>query len=161
MPSDNDRYVREKGVPDMAYYFHVIYMRRWILLFIAAAVMFADLIYTFKQTPIYRGTALVLIEKPLYGSESQSVKAGPMPSIGDRDYYSTQYEILKSRMILGRVKDKLKSEKNSGLDQDFSEDELERIITIGAVKNTRLVQVSADHKDPATAAKIANTLVGI
>ncbi len=147
---------------DLKEYLYTIFKRRWILFSIISIFMVIDLIYTFKQTPIYRATSLALIEKPSYASQYTSgAKEVVTPEIRDRDYYSTQYEIIKSRMLAKRVVKSLNLGSMEGFSGESPESTFQGMISVEPVKNTRLVSVSVDYKDPIMATKMVNTLVAL
>lgn len=154
----SSNHIPQEDTIDLKKYLYLVYMKRWVLFSVMAVVMFVDVVYTFKQTPVYRATSLILIERP------QSVAAAVpkesiAPTIGDQDYYRTQYEILRSRALLKKVADSLDLKSNKNFPAEAPESLLQSIIVIQGFKNTRLVSVSADYKDPALAANIANALV--
>ena len=148
-----------KGV-DIKSYLHIIYHRRYILILVMVAIMVGDIAYTFFQKPIYKATALVLIEKTKTGAK-QSVKEEAVTSdMSDIQYYMTQYEILKSRSLADRVVKEL----TLGSIKDFQDDKLspaeilQKMIDIEPIKSSRLVRVSIEYKNPELAMKMANAL---
>ena len=91
---------------DLREYWYVILKRRWAIIIFFIIVFVSVLIGTFLQTPLYRGTSLVQIE-----TESNRVMdfkdASPEEKIGGKDFYVTQYELLKSNTLAQRVIDQL------------------------------------------------------
>lgn len=154
--SDNDErnYFLQEREFDAKRYISVFFRKRWMLFSIMSIVMVITVIHTFRQTPTYRATATILIETPTGSlSISETQKASVVPQIGSKDYYSTQYAILSSEMLSKRV--------CQGLKLSFPPSVLREMISVDPVRNTRLVNVSVYYQDPAMAAKIANTLVGV
>ena len=147
---------------DIKRFFFILFRKRWILLSITCIIMMLDLVYTFKQTPLYRATSLVLIETPARGvSLSPSAQEEVVPLIGSLDYYNTQYAILQSRMLAKRVSKALDLKSLEDFHSEFPENIFREMITIDPVRKTRLVEVSIDYKDPEMAVKMANTLVSL
>ncbi|MDD5422524.1 MAG: polysaccharide biosynthesis tyrosine autokinase [Candidatus Omnitrophota bacterium] len=146
---------------DLKKYLYIIYVKRWILISVMAIVMFLDVVFTFKQIPIYRATSLVLIEKPQMSLSAGNTREAIMPAIGWQDYYFTQYEILKSKALLKKVVKALDLGSLKDFKEGFPENALGDIVIIEPIKNARLVKINVDYKDPQMAARIANTLVGL
>lgn len=141
--------------------FFIIYKKRWILITFICAIMTLDLIYTFKQTPLYRATVLVLIETPSAPLSPRISQEEVMPRIGAADYYNTQYEILESRTLARRVCNALDLKSLEDFDDERPEHNFLKLISIEPVKDTRLVEMSIEYEDPEMATKMANTLASL
>lgn len=92
-------------VIDLRHYFAVINKYKWRIAFLAFAVAMFAAVVALNITPIYRATATLLIEadqakavsfEEIYGLDSNR-----------KEYYLTQFEILKSRKIAQAVVEKL------------------------------------------------------
>ena len=92
-------------VIDLRHYFAVINKYKWRIGFLAFAVALLSAVVALNITPVYRATATLLIEadqakavsfEEIYGIDSNS-----------KEYYLTQFEILKSRKIAQAVVEKL------------------------------------------------------
>lgn len=90
---------------DIRHYFTVINKNKWRIFFLAFAVALLFVIIALKITPVYKATATLLIEadqakavsfEEIYGLDSNR-----------KEYYLTQFEILKSRKIAQAVVEKL------------------------------------------------------
>lgn len=85
-------------------YLRLIWRRKWLLLLPLVCIMPLIGLYVAMQTPRYTATATVLIEdknpKILAIAEVATLEKSP-------DFYSTQYEIIKSRAVAEEVVDKL------------------------------------------------------
>jgi succinoglycan biosynthesis transport protein ExoP len=103
LPPKNEE---EGDLIDLREYWYVILKRRWTILTFFGIVVVGVLVGTFLQTPLYRGTALVQIE-----TESSKVMdykdVNPEEKAGGKDFYVTQYELLKSNTLAERVIDDL------------------------------------------------------
>jgi len=92
----------DEDVLDLRQYWQVIVKRKWLVLGFFAIVMIAVTAGTLLMTPIYRATTVVQIER-----EAAKVldfkDAAQTETQGDRDFYQTQYELLKSRSLAERV----------------------------------------------------------
>lgn len=123
----------------------------------------------FQMTPIYRGTALLLIENArskvmtlndLYGGQRETIEV-----------FNSQVEILRSRSVAERVVRKLKlaespemlSPSAKGLSEtqriDVLVGQIRGALTIEPVLRSQIVKVGFDSPDRELAARIANALV--
>lgn len=83
-------------------YWRIIVKRRWTVLSTLAIVLVTALVGTLLMTPIYRATTTVQIERDtIKVVEVEGLT--PTESPADRDFYQTQYELLKSRSLAQRV----------------------------------------------------------
>lgn len=154
-------YIFQEEEFDLKKYLYIIFTKRWILFSIVSIIMAMELIYTFKQTPVYQATSLVLIERPASSLSLNEMKGAVTPDIRTQDYYSTQYEILKSRMLAKRVVKALKLESLEEFKGEFPENKFQKMTKVMPVRNTRLVNVNMEYKDPIMATKMVNTLVSL
>jgi capsular exopolysaccharide synthesis family protein len=180
-------------------YLRVMYKRRWTIIACFFLIVVSVAIYTFTSTPIYRGTATVIIEKD--NPNVLSIQEIMAVDSSGTDYYQTQYKIIESRSLARKVISKLNlaesEEFNPKPKDDFisttkqsirdtitswkkfvndllvTDDKLatEEIdsdlalvdaftarVTVEPIRNSRLVKVSFDAKNPHMAAKIANAI---
>lgn len=150
-----------KNQPHLQDYIQVILRRRWIILTFFTVLVVTVLIGSLKQTPIYEATTTLMIEmrRPNIVSFKEVTPMGPSDYYAYRDYYETQYKLIKSRSLMKNVADSL------GLKPDKSHkgtDPLKKFlkaIEVNPVRNSQLVEISAEDPDPEMAAKIANTVV--
>lgn len=176
-------YVHDEDV-NLRDYWHIIINRRWIILLFLFVVLLSTLVATFLMTPIYRASLLLQIERePAKVLEFQDIN--PVESSRDKDFYQTQYELLKSRSLSKRVVDELDLYSNPILKkivikksilssmlislsgqtastEAINEEELWinyflQQLTIEPVKNSRLVRVHFDSPDVSLSAQVINT----
>jgi capsular exopolysaccharide synthesis family protein len=168
---------------DLMTYWQIIVSRRRTILAILVTVVTATMIWSFKQTPIYRAETTVQIDrenpdvlsfKDIYDNESTT-----------DDTLRTQFEVLKSRSLARRVIEELRladmkefqstasGPLHSYLDirklfrltpaEDKSDplspiiDEYLRRLAVSPVRLARLASVTFESEDPELAAKIVNT----
>src|SRR6185436_18392710 len=90
-------------------YWRVILARRWTVLAVLFTLVTATLIWTFKQTPIYRAEVTMQIDR-----ENQNILSFKdiyqVESSAD-DTLRTQFEVLKSRTLARRVIEQLRLDK--------------------------------------------------
>ncbi|MGB2705781.1 MAG: polysaccharide biosynthesis tyrosine autokinase [Candidatus Omnitrophota bacterium] len=154
---DNNTFgVREEEL-DLRRYLYAIFRKKWILFSFITVALVINLINASKKVPTYRATALILIEQPSPRFSLRSSREEIQPQMRGNDYYSTQYQLLKSEMMAKRVSDALDLKSAFGCRNP--ENRLRRIISIEPVSKTQLVKISVVYTDPVLAAKIANTLI--
>jgi len=94
-----------EAAPDLLTYWRVIHKRRWTVITIFFVVFTVTLIGTLKQTPVYRASALLEIQK-----ENPEILTAQelfeLDSVSDM-YLETQYNILHSTSLARRVIDQL------------------------------------------------------
>ncbi len=179
LPEDED-------VIDLRAYWNILVRRRGTIFTILGIAVVTALIATFLTTPIYRGSLLLQIERES-GKVVEYESLTPEESLSAKDFYETQYELLRSRSLARRVIDQLglqssKSFRNmdepslvgrlvsqlkglvSGNASDGEEIEPDYEgffldnLHVTPVKNSRLVRVEYDSPDPQEAAAVANAL---
>ncbi len=87
---------------DLRELWQVIQRRKWLILSIALLIFLATLLFTLMQTPIYRASTTLQI-KPEDSSRVLEYDIDQARAINDKDFYQTQYELLKSSLLADRV----------------------------------------------------------
>jgi capsular exopolysaccharide synthesis family protein len=159
---------------DLKAFWHTIVRRKRLIILFVAVMFVLSLLITLLMNPVYRATTLLEIERKIASVTDSGLVNGDDPR-DTRDFYQTQYELIKSRSVAKKVIEKLHLEKtmvSTGLIQQIKEvlkissnnnkPDLERIfienITIEPVNTSRLVRISYDAETPEMAAKIVNAL---
>ncbi len=164
-------------------YWRALNSQRWLIVLITAAVLVLVLAVTLLMTPKFRATSTLQIERDALNVVNVD-SLMPVESPQDRDFYETQYELLRSRSLARAVIREARldqepafkplveealaksqaagKEKGAALDQrqDIAERALTGVVLDGLeiepVRNSRLVRINYDSPDPVLAAKIAN-----
>lgn len=168
----------------LAEYWHAIVSRRWLIAGITILVAAAVLIGTLLTTPQYRATTTLQINRDamnVVNIENLMPAESPM----DRDFYETQYELLRSRTLAQEVIRKThladhpaykdiaqKAAENAAAGaegdqasvQKRQQEAVERALTadvlagleVEPVRNSRLAKVHFSSPDPALSAQVAN-----
>ena len=134
--------------------------KSWIIV-IALLGLGVGFLATFLQVPIYSARALVQIDPP---GQNISQLSNPYPTsafnyFDYRNYYNTQYRIIRSKSLGKRSIEKLDL-----ADEPPFRDAKEpgRIfvsrVRVVPIPDTRLAQIVVEHEDPREAARWANTL---
>ena len=139
-------------------YFHII--RRRFLVVISFFIILITSVYlgSLKQIPIYQADTTLMIE-----SRSPRIisvqEVNPMGASGgniDKDYYETQYKLIKSISLLKKVVSTL------GIKSEVSNREIDvinklsRMITVSPIRHSQLVKIIVENSNPQMAAMIAN-----
>jgi non-specific protein-tyrosine kinase len=135
---------KEAYSEEIRYYLALIF--HWLWLLIAAATIAGAIAFAVSLNiqPVYEATALVMIEPPNTSStDYNSVLASERLA-------KTYSERMTTRPVLEGVARRL------GLQLD--ERELEEMIEVRAVRDTQLIEITAESNSPAQAAEIANAL---
>ncbi|MFA6345963.1 MAG: polysaccharide biosynthesis tyrosine autokinase [Syntrophales bacterium] len=91
-------------------YLRVVLKHRWTIATVFAVVFVSVLIFTFTATPIYMGTARVIIEKE--NPKVVSMQEVMTVDSSGLDYYQTQYKIIESRTVAREVVRRLKLDRH-------------------------------------------------
>lgn len=83
----------------------VLMEHRWLIAAVTALFLLLGVAWTFVNKPVYRADGLIQVEEK---STGMSALKDLQPLLGDSTTVSAELEILTSRMVLGRVIDKLK-----------------------------------------------------
>lgn len=167
------------GELDLLSYWRVLHARRWVILVVTGAVTAIALLMTLLTTPMFRSSSTLQIERDTI-KVINADELTPADSPFERDFYQTQFELLKSRSLALRVVQDLKladdpyfnggvSAKrdapaaNNGTTVERVRERQQALIgamlaglSIEPVSNSRLVRISFDASDPNVAARVAN-----
>jgi capsular exopolysaccharide synthesis family protein len=159
--------------------FQLVKREKWILLgFIGLFVLMALVYVSYFTTPIYRATALVMIEGD---QENITGFSNPIASVGrEVPALNTEAEILKSRDTLGTVVNRLNllgdpefcpietdteqcvdPELISSIQFNQTVEKLHNAISTRNLIDTYIVEIAAVSTDPKKAALIADTVATI
>ena len=172
---------------DLVEYWRSITKRKWAILGLVALVAVIATLVVYSLRPSYRSTATVMIEQGK--SKVVSIEEVYNAMGGNREYYQTQVEIIKSRELARKTVERLKLTTHPDFDprqsdQGFqladltdwfstkqapNEDQITRSVInrfmrdlqVQPVRNSQLAQVSFTAYDKDLAAKVPNTLAEI
>lgn len=152
---------------DLREYADVLMRRRWMIISFTVVLCTLALIRSFMMKPVYEGTTRLLMEKeaPKVVNMDEVTRA----DFSAREYYQTQYKILKSRAVAEKVDKAVGGYKpwnewkgrisRKELDEMSSENRIDALLArveVKPVPNTQLVEVKVDDIDPKTAAALTN-----
>ncbi len=161
---------------DLAACWSAIRKRRWLVLTTFFVVLAPVAIWVFWQKPIYRAHMLLEIQK-----ERRDILTAQdlfAPDVVSDAYLETQYKILDSDSLVGRVMDQLGLDhlpefvrsswrpwrRHPLIEPDAAAKQraLTRVrdrLEVSPIRRSRLIEVSFDSQDPELAARVTNTLV--
>jgi capsular exopolysaccharide synthesis family protein len=151
---------------DLREYARVLYERRWMIISFTVIVCTLALIRVFMMKPVYEATTRVLIQRS--APKVVNIEEVAPDTYRGREYYQTQYKILKSRVLADRVDEALGgyipwsswTGRKGGVDDDLTESKrisaLLESVEIRPLPNTQLVKIAVEDPDPQLAARIAD-----
>jgi capsular exopolysaccharide synthesis family protein len=103
--SNRPVFLEEEDTFDLRGYWGVLKKRKWHVLTCFLTVVITVAFYSYMTTPIYTAEATLLIEQkaPQVINIQQALSDSLSLGTDKRDYYETQYEILKSRSLAAQV----------------------------------------------------------
>jgi len=185
----------QEEIIDLKAYWTVVMKSKWKIIGFAFFTTLLVAIFVAGLTPIYRSTASLLLK----ANTENTVSIDSVYSLDTsrKEYFLTQFEILKSRAVSEQVIDKLDLANHAeflpdgkvGLvtqlkttiksflpleDETQEEGELDvrrakvkliaefqKRLSVSPIRNTQLVNISFEAKDPKLAALVANTVAEI
>ena len=157
-------------------YVRAFWRRKWVVLGVALLVTGLAAVQTMRQPKVYAASTSLIIDvtaprvldsdvKELMGDERSNYWF-------NKEYYATQNQVITSRAVATRVADKLGLQNDAGfLGLSHLQDEkarqqamqgadapglLQSRISVGPVKDSRVVNVAVEDLDPQRAALLAN-----
>lgn len=155
---------------DLRGYWRIVQERRWVIMAVLAVVLLATFLVTVTTAPTYRATASLQIERDTMRVINTEGLV-PAESALDRDFYQTQFELLRSRSLALQVIQDLDlardpyfvgdkpvpadAEAMAGA-QSALVDRVLAGLAIEPVSNSRLVRIHFNATEPEIAARVAN-----
>lgn len=140
-------------------YTDIIKRRRDIVILFFATTVLVVTIGSFLMQPVYRATATLLIdpESPNVLTTTGMVEMQSQDYLAYKEYFQSQVEIITSYSLAKKVFDDLgigKIRKYAKAKEPIKA--FLKTVRVEPVRDTRLLKLSADNRDPELAAKIAN-----
>jgi uncharacterized protein involved in exopolysaccharide biosynthesis len=131
--------------------------KRWTLVAACLAVVVGAIaVRTHLETPIYRASARLMIER-----ETQIVNFQQTPSYSwdSGEFFQSQIQVVRSRPVMQRVADTLNlKERSAEFAQGDAATTLGNKVVVEPIRYTRLVVIGVEDPDPKLAAEMANAL---
>lgn len=167
---------RQRDTLDLREFWKTLVRQKRLIAITMGITLLLALLFTLVSKNVYRATATLQIER-----ETTRVVDSDFLSSGDirdtRDFYQTQFELIRSRTLAAKVIEELKLNETQDstslfghIKQWFGDDDprskqtalenkLLDKLSIEPVKNSRLVAVHYESSDPEQAAQIVNTVI--
>ena len=142
MEPENDQLTAGFSLPE---YMAVLRRRRLIILQAFVLITVIGVVVTLMSKPVYQASAKMLIEGPSYNLNNVNTDnpLNALFSLGQQQTVDTQVEVLQS----GPLRDAVTREVGPAF------------LTVAPVKDTNVIEVTAESGDPKTAAEAPNTLL--
>src|SRR5664280_1616873 len=145
-------------------YWRIIRIRKTVILAVFLLVVITATLVTFILPESYTSTARIKIERDAPDITGIMERGGNMPY--DPYFMQTEFELIQSDVILGKVIDELDLNKvwgrKYGSGEPFKTSETKRIlknrIGLRFVRNTSLIEISYSSEKAEEAARIANAV---
>lgn len=109
LPSAYGGFHEEEDAINLRDYWQVIVKRKWTVISFFLIVVIAVVTATYLTTPVFRATTVLQIEreaaKVVQYQDASATESGSVWD--DKDFYQTQYELLKSKALALRVVEQL------------------------------------------------------
>ena len=141
---------------DLKELFEIFWSKKLHIILIVLILMVIGLIYTIGfTTPMYTSsTTLVLATAGNNQEQSQETNSITTNDVTlNSKLVSTYSELVKSKNVLRQV--------ISNLNIDVKEEALRKNVTVTAVKDTELIEISVTNQNPTYSAKIANEIAKV
>lgn len=155
--------IKEEGL-QLKNYTHIIRRRADVLILFFVATVSVITIGSFIMEPVYRATTTLLIdpESPNVLTTTGMVELESQNYFSYKEYYQSQAELLTSYTLVKKVFNEF------GLEEQFEYFDAKepikkflKTIKVEPVRDTRLLKLNVDNKDPELAAKIANRMANL
>ncbi len=145
-------------------YIRILKRRKWMVISFLFITVTSVTVVSFMQQKIYRATATVIVdaESPDILSVKDVVKLGEANYFAYRDYLETQQEIIRSKRTAHYVIKNL----NLIRKEEFrkSKDPIKTLLEklrVELIRDTRIIAIHVEDKDPNQARVIANEFAGV
>lgn len=140
-------------------YLNIIMQRQWIIITFFIVLVTTVLIGSLKQTPIYRTTATLMIER----TSPQVLAIQEVTPMGSdyysyQNYYETQYKLITNPTVLKKVADLLGDKQSTDASKKITplSKTLAKVVSVTPIKDSQLVEIHAEDPSPERAARIVN-----
>lgn len=142
-------------------YIDVIKRRREIIILFFTTIVLVVTIGSFLTTPVYRATTILLIdpESPNVLTATGMVEMQGSDYMAYKEYYQSQVEIVTSYSLAKKVFEDMElghTRKYAKAKEPVKS--FLKTIKVEPVRDTRLLKLSVDNRDPELAAKIVNRI---
>jgi polysaccharide biosynthesis transport protein len=172
----NDAPEVDEPALDVMQHVRAVWRRKWLILGVTALMVVGGMLYTLRQPKIYSASTSLIIDvaaprildtdvKEVMGDERGNYWA-------NKEYYTTQSEVITSRAVAARVVDRLGLRNDAAFlgvegiqDEEARKKAMASIDAVALVRsritvipslNSRVVRIAVEDLDPRRAALVAN-----
>ena len=145
-------------------YLSILSRRRVVFVLFFLMTVLAVAVGSYIMVPIYRATATILIdpESPNVLTTTGAVELQSQNYYSYREYFQSQVEILTSYSLVKKIFDEF----GIGAQEEYAtvQEPIKKFlktIKTEPIRDTRLVRLNVDNKDPVLASKIANRMADL
>jgi capsular exopolysaccharide synthesis family protein len=146
-------------------YWRIIRIRKTVILAVFLLVVITTTIVTFIMSETYSSSARIRIEHNV-SDIGPLAERGYTPGSIDMYFIQTEFEVMKSEVILGKVVEDLKLNEewgklyNGGVTYKPAEsiERIRRNLTLTVVRNTSVIEIGYTSDKPKEAADLANSI---
>jgi succinoglycan biosynthesis transport protein ExoP len=137
-----------EDVPNFRQYFNLFWHWAWLILLTGLIAGMAAFFFSRRMTPYYDSTTTVMVN---VSPATQTTDYASM--LVSQQLTSTYSEMMVKEPVLSQV--------ISQLNIDMTPEELKALITVSPVRDTQLIQITAETTDPQLSANIANAVATV
>jgi polysaccharide biosynthesis transport protein len=146
-------------------YWLVVRIRFWWIFFVFLLVVGSAAIVTYFAPRQYRALATIEVQADMTPIHMVDNQLGQQPG-DDRIFTQTQVEIIFRKGVLDPVIDRLDlrtkwARNGKALTHEAAYQRMRSLVSVEAIRNTNLIQISAESRDPQEAALLANTIAEV
>jgi capsular exopolysaccharide synthesis family protein len=169
-PQDPAEYRRSEAEVHLRDYWFLILKRRWLIVAVLATVLAITTVATLLQTPQYRATTLVQVDRGKINLVQDVMVDDRLA--GYAEFYATQQRVLRSRTLAYRVMDendfwrhpalqprKGPWGKEPSVDREKLIDKLLSALEVSPLRSTQLIEVGFVSPDPELSARLVSAIV--
>src|SRR5215467_3542660 len=146
-------------------YWRIIRIRKTVILAVFILVVITATLVTFVLQETYAGTARIRVEHNVSDIDPVGVRQY-QPNMYDAYFIQTEFEVMQSEVILGRVVTNLdlnvkwgdKFHNGTPLKTTESLDMLRKRISLNPIRNTILIEIKVYSDNAKEAAELANAI---
>ncbi|MDO4963772.1 MAG: Wzz/FepE/Etk N-terminal domain-containing protein [bacterium] len=127
---------------------YFINKKLYIILSVVVFLLIGIVYLGFLKTPMYKSSTTILLTKEI---DSNTITYNDINL--NKGLVDTYREIIKSRKVLGSVK--------NNLNLDYSIDELNSLVSVSSVNDTEIIRITVVNKDNNLAKDIANETASV
>lgn len=148
-------------VAELNHYLRLVLLGwRWIVGTLVVSVVVGAL-WTFRQPKVFEASCAVVIDPSapqVLSGIKDVVELGTGTYWANKEFYETQYRVIRSNDVVGRAVDRLAGTLNGPDQRAKLLQRISRSLTVTPIKDSRIATITVRDKDPKSAADFANAI---